>query len=230
MALPAAARIAVSAGGLGLVLTVLNQLTAPVLATGPDPALERAAVLASILAVVLILVGLLWERVQPAEAGRAPLQGREGLELEPLLPQPLARELAWGSTMLLTATPAAVLLLQWGGQTLLRRGLLQESTFSGGAICGRAQQLGKAISLVDLRLYPGRDEFDTLLSDLPAVVVQPLGERGLLLLGGWSARCFSRSDLSWIEGWAARLTDEWGPALDGLVPVPGSAAASPGTG
>jgi hypothetical protein len=225
MALPVAARIAISAGGLGLGLTVLNQLTAPALATGPDPALERAAVLASILAVVLILVGLLWERVQPAEAARASLQGREGLELEPMLPEPLARELAWGSTMLLTATPAATLLFQWDGRTLLRRGLLQDTPFRGGAICGRAQQQGKAISLVDLRLYPGRDEFEALLADLPAVVVQPLGERGLLLLGGWSARCFSRSDLRWIEGWAARLTDEWGPVLDGLVPEPGPGAA-----
>jgi hypothetical protein len=26
-----------------------------------------------------------------------------------------------------------------------------------------------------------------------------------VLLGGWSARCFSRSDLAWVEGWAAKL-------------------------
>ena len=80
----------------------------------------------------------------------------------------------WGSTMLLTATPAATLLLQWDGQTLLRRGLLQDIPFRGGAICGRAQQQGKAISLVDLRLYPGRDEFEGLLPGLPERLPQRL--------------------------------------------------------
>jgi hypothetical protein len=29
-----------------------------------------------------------------------------------------------------------------------------------------------------------------------------------VVLGGWSARCFSRSDLTWTEGWARRLTAE----------------------
>lgn len=58
---------------------------------------------------------------------------------------------------------------------------------------------------MNLALYPGRDEFKTLLADLPAVVVQPIGRHGLLLVGGWSARCFGRGDLIWIEGWAARL-------------------------
>lgn len=230
MALPPAARIAVSAGCLGLALAVINQLTAPLTTGGPDPALERAAVLASILAVVLILVGLLWERIQPPPAERARLQGQEGLRLAADLAPELARELGWGSTMLLTATPAAVVLLQWRGRTLLRRGLLQDSRFQAGTICARAQEQGRAISLVDLRLYPGRDEFATLLADLPAVVVQPLGERGLLLLGGWSSRCFSRSDLRWIEGWAARLTDEWGAVLDALPQEAGVDGPSPGTG
>jgi hypothetical protein len=35
--------------------------------------------------------------------------------------------------------------------------------------------------------------------------VQPIGSEGLLLVGGWSPRCFGRGDLLWIEGWAARL-------------------------
>jgi len=88
---------------------------------------------------------------------------------------------------------------------LLRRGLLAPSTFDPGAICQRALEKQSAISLVDLKLYPGRQEFDALLPGLPSVLVQPLGQEGLVVLGGWSARCFSRSDLAWVEGWAAKL-------------------------
>jgi len=205
MAMPAPARIVVGLGALGLMLTVVNQATAPAL----EPALERAAVLAGILSVLLMLVGVLGDRVLPVEAERAALTGREGLELSEGLPQDLARELGWGSTLLLTATPAAVVLVLWNGQVVLRRGLLADTAYAPGPIADRALATGRAISLVDLRLYPGRDEFEGLLAGLPSVLVQPIGGRGLLLLGGWSARCFSRADLLWVEGWSRRLSEDW---------------------
>lgn len=218
---PIPARIALGGGILGLALTVINQVSGMPAQGGMAPALERAGVLASLLAVVLMLVGLLWERIEPVPAERAALQGREGLELVEDLPAELRRELGWGTQMLLTATPAATVLVHWRGRVLVRRGLLAASAFQPGAICRRAQEQGRAISLVDLRLYPGREEFAGLLGGLPAVLVQPIGGEGLLVLGGWSARCFGRSDLAWVEGWARRLTDE-------LAPVPGGAAPEPG--
>jgi hypothetical protein len=110
--------------------------------------------------------------------------------------------------MLLTASPAAVVMVIWGGDLLLRRGLLSSAPFLPGAICQRAIEKQSAISLVDLKLYPGRQEFDALLPDLPSVLVQPLGADGLVLLGGWSVRCFSRSDLAWVDGWSAKLKAE----------------------
>lgn len=230
MAMPVAARIPLVAGVIGLSLSVINQFTAAAV----DPALERAGVLASILAVVLMLVGLLWTRITPEPAERAALEGEERLQLAEGLDPGLRRELAWGSTLLLTATPAATLLLVWRGNVLLRRGLQPAdaagSRFVEGAICERARQTGRAISLVDLRLYPGRAEFEPLLPGLPAVVVQPLADAGVLVLGGWSARCFSRSDLTWLEGWSRRLTDEWAPQLDAVAPaLADSADAAPGS-
>ena len=231
MAQPVAARIPLVAGAIGLTLSVLNQFTAGSL----DPALERAGVLASILAVVLMLVGLLWTRITPEPAERAPLQGEERLLLAEELDPALRRELAWGSALLLTATPAATLVLVWRGSVLLRRGLQPQETeaspFVEGAICERARQSGRAISLVDLRLYPGRAEFDPLLPGLPSVVVQPLADAGVLVLGGWSARCFSRSDLTWLEGWTRRLTSEWAPQLDAAAQaVVDPVVAEPGSG
>lgn len=226
MSMPPAARTVLVAGVAGLALVVLNQATAPRL----DPALERAAVLAGILAVLLMLVGALWTRVQPEAPQRVALQGQEGVELVGDLPEGLRRELGWGSTMLLTATPAAVVLLHWRNTTVLRRGLLGTEPFRPGPICRRALERGTAISLVDLKLYPGRSEFEPLLGGVPAVLVQPVGSEGVLLLGGWSPRCFSRSDLVWVEGWARRLTAEWAQALDGVAPaVANGSGAEPET-
>ena len=208
MALPAPARTALLLGGMGLALAVINQATAPAL----DPALERASVLAGILAVLLMLAGALWERVVPPSSQRSELQGQEGLVLLDDLPDSLRQELAWGSAMLLTATPAVVVALQQGTQTLLRRGLLVDTPFRLGTICAQALDRQRPISLVDLSLYPGRDEFEPLLADLPAVVVQPVGEDTVLVVGGWSPRCFDRSDLAWIEGWARKLSVLMPPA------------------
>jgi hypothetical protein len=165
-------------------------------------------VLAALFAVGLMVVAVLWTRAVPEAAERVDLQGDEGLELAPGLPRQLLQDLGWGSQMLLTASPAAVVLVMWRGEVLLRRGLLGSIPFIPGPICARALERGQAISLVNLALYPGRAEFDTLLPGLPAVLIQPIADQGLVLLGGWSARCFSRSDLVWVEGWAQRLTAE----------------------
>ena len=63
----------------------------------------------------------------------------------------------------------------------------------------------QTISLVNTALFPGRAEFDGMLPSLPAVVVCPMGEEGAVILGGWSPRCFTRSDERWLEGWTQRL-------------------------
>lgn len=196
-----AARLCLAAGVLGLLLCVLNQITAPEL----SPALERAGVLSSLLAVGLMLVAILWTRAVPVAPERVALKGEQGVRLADGLPQPLAQELGWGSTMLLTATPAASLLVYWRGRTMLRRGVLAEAAFIPGAICARAWSTGKAIGLVNLKLYPGRQEFVGLPEGIPALIVQPIGTEGVILLAGWSPRCFSRSDEAWLEGWSLKL-------------------------
>jgi hypothetical protein len=212
------AQLCLTAGVLGLVLCVANQWTAPAL----TPSLERAGVLASFLAVGLMLVAILWTRAVPLAPERVALPGEQGLILDRNLPGDLQQELAWGSQMLLTATPAASVLLYWRGSTLLQRGVLGEEPFTPAAITARAQQNGKAVSLVNLVLYPGRDEFLGLPKGIPAVIVQPIGSEGVLLVGGWSPRCFSRSDETWVAGWAAKLrTPLESLAFD--VPCPGSA-------
>ncbi|MCP9850569.1 cofactor assembly of complex C subunit B [Cyanobium sp. Morenito 9A2] len=218
--MPLAARVTLASGLLGLTLCVTNQWTTAEL----SPALQRSGVLAGLLSVGLMLVALLWTRIQPEAPERVVLEGRQGLELVAGLPEPLAEELGWGTQMLLTATPAASVLVHWRGRTLVRRGVLATACFSPGAICSRASATERAISLVNLALYPGRAEFIGLPDGVPAVLIQPLGSQGWVLLGGWSTRCFSRSDEAWLQGWAQRLRtalERWGPSGEPSEGVPG---------
>ena len=211
--MPFGARVSLSAGVLLLLLAVGNVFTAEAI----DPTLQRAEVLAGMAAVGLMLVAVLWTRAQPLAPTAVELPGEQSLKLVPELSELCRTELAWGSHLLLTATSAATILVAWDGTVVLRRGLVPEAllvddqdgangeSFSPGPICERAQRQGQLVSLVKTALYPGRTEFDPVLPGLPSVMVQPLGERGWVVLGGWSERCFSRSDERWFTGWCERL-------------------------
>ena len=189
------------AGVLVLGLSILNASTAETI----TPSLERADVLAGMAGVGLMLVSILWTRASPRSPDAVALDGEQGFELSPDLSDAVRAEMAWGSHQFLTATSAATMLVFWKGSVLLRRGLICAAEFQPGDICQRSSKKQELVSLVKTALYPGKAEFDSVLPGLPSVIVQPLGESGWVVIGGWSERCFSRSDERWLTGWAERL-------------------------
>ncbi len=199
--MPAPARAVLICALLLLGLTVTNAG----LAVTVTPDLQRAEVLAGMASVGLMLVAVLWTRANPKSAEKVSLTGEQGLVLSEQLNDLQKQELAWGSHMLLTATPAASVLVLWRQQVVLRRGLISQDPFQPGAISKRAMDREQTISLVNTTLFPGRAEFDGMLQSLPAILVCPMGQQGVVIVGGWSPRCFSRSDERWLEGWAQRL-------------------------
>ncbi|MGB1416323.1 MAG: cofactor assembly of complex C subunit B [Synechococcus sp.] len=199
--MPVPARFVLSMGLLVLLLTLVNAGTAQVI----SPELQRAEVIAGLAAVGLMLIAVLWTQANPRSAERQELSGEQGLVLADDLDEAARQELGWGSHMLLTATSAATLLVYWRGRVLLRRGLIGDEHFEPGAICQRAMDRDTLISMVKTALFPGRGEFDAVLPDLPAVVVAPIGHDGIVIVGGWSERCFTRSDELWLTGWVERL-------------------------
>ena len=199
--MPTPARAVLICALLLLGLTVTNAG----LAESVTPELQRAEVLAGMAAVGLMLVAVLWTRANPRSAEKVPLQGEQGLVICDQLNDLQKQELAWGSHMLLTATPAATVLVLWRQQVVLRRGLISQSPFQPGAITMRAMERDQTISLVNTSLFPGRAEFDAMLPSLPAILVCPMGNEGVVVVGGWSPRCFTRSDERWLEGWTQRL-------------------------
>tara|TARA_B100000700_G_scaffold207206_1_gene227730 strand:- start:1197 stop:1772 length:576 start_codon:yes stop_codon:yes gene_type:complete len=186
-----------------LLLSVINII----LTTEINPTLVRAETISGISSIALITIGYLWTEIKPKSANKVLLKGKEGFKISLDLNENQRNELAWGSQQILTATAASTILIYWDKQVILRRGLISDSLFKPGVICNRAIEQKRLISLVNTELFPGRDEFDTVLKGLPAVIIYPLSNRGLTIVGGWSKRSFTTSDEKWITGWSNKLVN-----------------------
>ncbi|MEC4982609.1 MAG: cofactor assembly of complex C subunit B [Oscillatoria sp. PMC 1068.18] len=199
------------AGGLGGVLLLLNRLTN--IEVGASQ--SRSDALGVILAAVLILVGLIWQQIQPRNPDRVNLIGAEGFELAEDLPDAVKTELAWASHLLLTNTVTRSLIVYYQGQVLLRRGILaQKHEVKPGAILQRVLEKQKPVYLVDLKVYPGRVEFDYLPENTQGVICQPLGDRGAIILAANAPRSYTKQDENWIEGIADKIADTLNSAVE----------------
>jgi hypothetical protein len=191
----------VAVGVLGSGLLVLNRL----LTADPTPAQTRSDSLGVALSAVLILVGLLWQQARPAQPEETPLAGGERFEVAPAA-RALHAELRLLRDCLLGHTRARTLLFWRRGETLLRAGIFEgEVAFAPGPIALRTLQTGRPVYLVDLRLFPGRIEFAALPSGLRALVCQPVGADGLLVVGAAAPRSFTPQELGWIAALADHL-------------------------
>ena len=190
-------------GSFLLLLSIINIVTA----IEVNPSLVRGETISGIASIALITIGYLWSEIKPKEPEKVLLEGEEAFEINDALPEKQRYELAWGSQQILTATAASTILIYWDNEVILRRGLISNKLFKPGEICNRAIEQQRLISLVNTELFPGRDEFDSVLKDLPAVIVYPLLDRGITIVGGWSKRSFTNSDEKWISGWSDKIYD-----------------------
>ncbi|NCJ05222.1 cofactor assembly of complex C subunit B [Synechococcales cyanobacterium C] len=190
------------AGGLGGVLLFWNRLITADL----TPTQSRSDALGVILSALLILVGLLWQRVQPRIPDAVELMGSEGLEWLEDLPAAVKTELAWASHILLTNTVTRSVVIWYRGQVLLRRGVLgPTATVTPGAIVQRVLEKHKPVYLVDVKLYPGRVEFAYLPANVQGIICQPIGHEGVLILGANAPRSYTQQDEIWVGAIADKL-------------------------
>ena len=195
-------RLPIVVGGLGATLLLINRLYTPTLTVSQ----ARGDVLGVILSAVLILTGLIWQQVQPRTPDAVELIGDEGFELQEDLPSTVKTELAWASHLLLTNTVTCSIVVLYRSKVLLRRGILGPSPkVTPGAILKRTLDKQKPIYLVDLKVYPGRVEFDYLPPNTQGVICQPIGSDGALILGANAPRSYTKQDENWITGIANKL-------------------------
>jgi hypothetical protein len=202
--------VPLGAGGVAGTLLMLNRVLTPELTDSQ----ARSDAVGVILTAVLVLTGLLWQQVQPRKPDSIILEGEQGFDLSPNLPDALQTELAWASHLLLTNTVTRSILIYYQGQVLLRRGILApKAEVTPGAILDRVLTKQKAIYLVDTKVYPGRIEFDYLPANTQGIVCQPLGSQGVMILGANAPRSYTKQDEAWIEGIADKLANSLDLAL-----------------
>ena len=190
-------------GGLGGSLLLINRLLTSELTNSQS----RSDVLGVILAAVLILSGLLWQQVQARSPESVELVGTEGFDLAADLPEVVKVELAWASHLLLTNTVTKSLVVFYGDQVLLRRGILSANPkVKPGVILQRVLDKQKPVYLVNLNIYPGKIEFDYLPPNTQGVICQPIGSQGVLILGANAPRSYTKQDEQWVAGIADKIS------------------------
>ena len=172
-----------------------------------SPEIERAQVLAAISSLIVILIGFLFKRISPMSGEKVSLKGENGFIYDRSIPKEILDELAWGSEAVLTSTAAASILISNKGKNILKRGIVSKKNFIPKEICLRCLKENKFISLVNTKFYPGSEEFDDFCKNIPSVLVVPVNKQSFILVGGWSSRCFTKSDEKWIINWSRKLEE-----------------------
>ena len=171
------------------------------------PALERAQVLAAVASLIIILIGFLFKRFDPLAGEKADLKGENKFLFDKNIPDEVIDELAWGSEAILTSTAAAAILIHNDGVNILRRGIISNNEFTPGETCLKSINDMKLISLANTKFYPGREEFFNFCPDIPSIIIVPINKKSFILIGGWSSKCFTKSDEKWINNWAKKINN-----------------------
>jgi len=171
------------------------------------PELERAQVIAAIASLIIILIGFLFKQFEPLSGEKANLKGENKFIFDKNIPNEVIDELAWGSEAILTSTAAAAILIHNDGVNILRRGITSSNEFSPGDTCLRSTKDMKLISLANTKFYPGRGEFSNFCPEIPSILVVPINTKAFILIGGWSAKCFTKSDEKWINNWSKKINN-----------------------
>ena len=194
--------ISIFIGSIMLTLTLVNAITINEL----SPSIIRSAILSALTSISILLIGFLQQRPIYKATNDLKTNGTEGFYISDELTQEDKNELAWGTHMILTATASVTVLIYNKDTTILKRGIISKDVFKPGNICLATTRKSKYISLVSTKFYPGKEEFDTILRDLPAIIVLPISSECWLIVGGWSERCFTKSDEIWLEGWSKKIS------------------------
>ena len=171
------------------------------------PELERAQVLAAISSLIIILIGFLFKQFEPLAGEKADLNGENKFFFDKNISDEVINELAWGSEAILTSTAAAAILIHNDGVNILRRGIISDNQFIPGQTCLRSIKDMKLISLANTKFYPGRDEFIDFCPGLPSILIVPINNNAFILIGGWSAKCFTKSDEKWVNNWSKKINN-----------------------
>ncbi|KAG8366236.1 hypothetical protein BUALT_Bualt17G0055500 [Buddleja alternifolia] len=199
-------------GGVSLMAVLFNRTVsgiAPV--ADASSSQSRADLLTLGLAVTNILNGLVWLSIRPKSISMVNPNGMECRRISPDLPDSVMSELLWAWESLSDATCCRSLVIVFDGICILQIGFAGVSYSNGGeativdanklmkgSLYNGVAKSGSQSYLANLSLYPGKSELPFLPSNTQAVILQPLGDKGIAIVGGDTIRGFTTSDQAWI--------------------------------
>ncbi|XP_031491599.1 protein COFACTOR ASSEMBLY OF COMPLEX C SUBUNIT B CCB4, chloroplastic [Nymphaea colorata] len=221
-------------GGFSLVAVLLNRtasLVAPVIDASSSQ--SRTDILALALAVTNILTGLVWLSIRPKYVPQVIPQGVQCRKMLPDLPPSIEAEVLWLWKSLEDVTCCRSLVIVYKNTCVLQIGVAAESSAKEGDIvivdaekfvqCSIYESVKKSLKqiyLANLSLYPGRSEFPFLPPNTQALILQPIGEKGMMVIGGDMIRGFTGADQSWITLLGEKLDATFSKAwADSSIPV-----------
>ncbi|XP_043707285.1 protein COFACTOR ASSEMBLY OF COMPLEX C SUBUNIT B CCB4, chloroplastic isoform X5 [Telopea speciosissima] len=143
-------------------------------------------------------------------------QGVECRKICSDLPDCIVSELLWTWESLSVVTCCRSLVIVYEGSCLLQIGVAAESNggytmevdapkLIQGLLYQGVMKSGAQSYLANLSLYPGKSELPFLPSNTQAVILQPLGDKGIAIIGGDTIRGFTTADQAWITLIAEKL-------------------------
>ncbi|KAL8518871.1 hypothetical protein ACS0TY_010003 [Phlomoides rotata] len=199
-------------GGVSLLAVLFNRTIsgiAPV--ADASSSQSRADLLTLGLAVTNILNGLVWLSIRPKTISVVNPIGVECRRLYHDLPESVISELHWAWESLSNVTCCRSLVVVYDGICILQIGIADVSPSSGGepmvveadklvkgSLYNGVMKSGSQSYLANLSLYPGKSQLPFLPSNTQAVILQPLGDNGIAIIGGDTIRGFTTSDQAWI--------------------------------
>ncbi|GLT74255.1 hypothetical protein SLA2020_460610 [Shorea laevis] len=203
--------VPIYAGGVSLLAVLFNRTVsgiAPV--ADASSSQSRADLLTLGLAVTNILTGLVWLSIRPKSITVVNPEGVECQMIYSQLPDFVVSEILWAWESVSSASCCRSLVIVYDCICILQIGVAAESHNDGepmavdvaklvqGSLYQGVMRSGAQSYLANLSLYPGRSELPFLPSNTQAVILQPLGNKGIAILGGDTIRGFTTSDQAWI--------------------------------
>ncbi|GJT34309.1 protein cofactor assembly of complex C subunit B CCB4, chloroplastic isoform X1 [Tanacetum coccineum] len=197
-------------GGISLLAVLFNRTLSGIAPVADASSSQSRADLLTIgLAVTNILAGLVWLSIRPKSISVVPPRGVECERFHSNVPVRVASELTWAWESLSTVTCCRSLVVVYDGVCVLQIGyassneggestVVDSSKLMQGSIYQGVVKSGSQSYLANLSLYPGKSQLPFLPSNTQAVILQPLGDKGIAILGGDTIRGFTTSDQAWI--------------------------------
>ncbi|KAK9803329.1 hypothetical protein WJX73_003780 [Symbiochloris irregularis] len=204
------------AGGTGVAGIVLNRLLTQ---SGTVQAQSRDELIGVALCAVLLLVGLQWLSIKPRPLTQEEPLGKDVEYYSDKLPVDARQEVSWAWEATRSCTRCRALVVLYRGTCVAHLGSCSDKARPGqaqmGNLCNKAATSGEPNNLANLARYPGAVEFTSYLPiNMQSILVQPLGNEGVMVLGSDYQRGFGRVD----QIWAASVAQKLDSTLEDCVP------------